>query len=344
MKILILGGTKFLGRHLVDAARSKNHDITLFNRGQFSAEQIPGVESIRGDRHRDLDKLTGRSWDAVIDTSGYLPQSVGMSAAALADSVGRYIFVSSISAYASFERENYDETAPVAQLTDEQKAQVEKIDLTGDITAPVLGEAYGALKAECEKAAENVMPGRAVKVRSGLIVGRFDWTDRFTYWVMRTASGGEVLAPGRPERFVQMIDARDLAEWIVNAAHTGLFGTFNVTGRPFELTMGAMLNEIDAATDGEATFTWVPADFLEREGVQAWNEMPLYLPETDDSARGFQSANIDKALAAGLNFRPFADTVRETHAWRASEKFEMRAGIDRAREQELLRKWHEQKG
>src|SRR5438046_1577997 len=183
MKILILGGTRFLGRHLVSSGLERGHEITLFNRGRLSAAEIPGVESIHGDRHHDLDKLAGRRWDAVIDTSGYLPQSVELSSKALSNSVGNYIFVSTISAYAGFREPNYDENAPLATLTEEQEKRVAEIDLSGDIIAPVLGELYGGLKAACEETINRMMPDRTLVIRPGLIAGRFDHTDRFTYWV-----------------------------------------------------------------------------------------------------------------------------------------------------------------
>src|SRR5215203_1455424 len=192
MKILIIGGTKFLGRHLLRAALANNHEVTLFNRGKFAPETLDAVEQIHGDRNSDLERLRGRRWDAVIDTCGYLPQTVKASAEFLRACVNQYIFVSSISAYKDFSRANFDETAPLAELSEEQKERAEKIDPHGELTGPVLGEMYGALKALCEQSAERAMPDRTVIVRPGLIVGEYDWTDRFTYWVMRAARGGEV--------------------------------------------------------------------------------------------------------------------------------------------------------
>jgi 2'-hydroxyisoflavone reductase len=187
MKILIIGGTKFLGRHLVGAAQAKNYEVTLFNRGKFTRETFAGVEQIRGDRNADLDKLKNHEWDAVIDTCGYLPQTVTASTEFLRDSVGQYVFISSISAYAHFRQVNFDESAPLARLTAKQKRKVAQIDPRSELTGIVLGEMYGALKALCEAEAESVMPGRVLNVRPGLIVGEYDWTDRFTYWVMRGA-------------------------------------------------------------------------------------------------------------------------------------------------------------
>lgn len=339
MKILIIGGTKFLGRYLVTAAQARNYEITLFNRGKLSRETVGGVEQIYGDRNSDLEKLGNRRWDAVIDTCGYVPQSVKLSAQYLKDQVGQYVFISSISAYADFSRRDFDETAPVAELTEEQQKKVDSIELTGDIPAYALGEMYGALKVQCERAAEKAMPGRVLNARSGLIVGAFDPTDRFTYWVMRVAKGGEVLAPGNPDRFVQMIDARDLSEWIIKMVERGETGTYNVTGKPFEMTMGEMLEEIESVSGSNAEFVWVSEDFLKREKVGAWGEMPLFMPESEVALRGFLSANVDKALEKDLSFRPLSETIRETLDWRRTKNDELKAGIDSEREKDLLRKW-----
>ena len=341
MKILIIGGTKFLGRHLIRAAQEGGHEVTIFNRGRHSSENFAGVEQIEGDRNTDLDKLEGRVWDVCIDTCGYLPQTVKLSAERLKDAVGQYIFVSSISAYAGFPEIDFDETAPLARLSDEQKKRVEVIDPQAPLTGAVLGDMYGALKVLCEVEAERSMPGRVLQVRSGLIVGAYDPTDRFTYWVTRVASGGEVLAPGEPGRYVQMIDARDLAEWIVKMAETNTTGIFHAGGKALDLTFGQMLGEIKTVTGSDARLTWVDEEFLRREKVEPWSEMPLYLYESDVDDKGFLTANIDKMLATGAEFRPLEDTIRETLEWRKTIPDEIKAGISREREAELLGKWHE---
>ncbi len=339
MKILIIGGTKFLGRHLLHAALQNDHEVALFNRGtKYSAETIEMVEQIHGDRNSDLEKLAGRGFDVCIDTCGYLPQSVKASAEFLRDSVSRYIFVSSISAYASFSRKDFDETAPLAELSDEQRERFEKIDPKGELTGSVLGEMYGALKVLCEREAENAMPNRVLIVRSGLIVGEYDWTDRFSYWVMRAAKGGTIIAPGSPDRFVQFIDGHDLAAWIIKMAEAGENGIFNATGKPFDLTFGALLEKIKNVTQSGAEFTWATEDFLKKENVEAWSEMPLYLHESDADWQGFLSANIDKALAKGLTFRALEDTIRATFNWRRAISDELKAGISTEREAELLEK------
>jgi len=344
MKILIIGGTKFLGRHLITAALKNNHEVTLFNRGKkYADEAIENVEQIHGDRNSDLDKLSGRTWDAVIDTCGYLPQTVKASAEALKDAVGQYVFVSSISVYRDYYKADFDETATVAELSAEQKIKADKIDPKGEINAVVLEDMYGALKVLCEQAVESVFPDRNLIVRSGLIVGAFDSTDRFTYWALRVARGGEVLAPGTPNRFVQMIDATDLAEWIIKTIEENTTGIFHATSKPFELTFAKMLEEVKAVSKSDAEFVWVSEEFLKRESVEEWSEMPLYLAESSEAAQGFLSANVDKALAKGLKFRPFGDTIRETIDWRKTKTDELKAGISAEREAELLRKWHEQR-
>lgn len=340
MKILIIGGTKFFGRHLITAALDRGHEVTIFHRGKTRAENPANIEEILGDRNFDLDKLSGRKWDTLIDTCGYLPQLVRASAASLIDAVERYLFISSISAYADFRLTDYDETAALAQLTAEQYERFVAIDPKEDVNGAILGDMYGALKTLCEKEVSAVFDQRALIIRPGLIVGEFDFTDRFTYWVMRIAKGGDVLAPGQPDRFVQIIDAKDLAEWIIRMIEEKETGIYNAVGKPFETTFGAILGEIKAQTESDANFVWGNDEFLENEGVAAWTEMPVYLPEKDEFA-GFESANIDRALAKGLVFRPLAETIRDTFEWRRKQEFELRAGISAEREKELLDKWND---
>lgn len=344
MKLLILGGTRFVGRHLVEAARARGHEVTLFNRGKHSPAELTGVETIHGDRNSELDKLKGRRWDAVIDTCGYLPRAVRASAEILSGSVGRYVFISSLSVYADVSRPGVDESAPVATLTDEQLEEANAIDSSGQPSAVTYGELYAGLKALCERAAEEVLAGRVLVIRPGLIVGPDDYTDRFTYWVMRVARGGEVLAPGRPGRYVQLIDARDLAEWTVSMIERDETGVYNANGLTHELTMARVLEECRAVSKSDASFTWVTDDFLLGEKVAAWGEMPLWMPEeAAPQVRGFMFINCQKAVGSGLRFRPLSDTIRDTLTWyettRSTE--ELKAGLDADREQSLLRKWHE---
>src|SRR5579885_1733748 len=239
MKLLILGGTVFLGRHIVEAALARGHEITLFNRRQHNGELFPEVEKLRGDRNGDLSALEGRRWDAAIDTSGYFPRVVRASAQKLSGAVDHYTFISSISVYADFTQVGMDENAPVGTLKDES---VEEIT----------GESYGPLKVLCEQAAEQAMPGRVLNIRPGLIVGPHDPSDRFTYWPRRLARGGDVLAPGRPERLVQLIDVRDLAEWNIRAAEARLTGLFNATGPSGELTMAQVIDACRNVAESDA--------------------------------------------------------------------------------------------
>lgn len=343
MKILLIGGPKFLGRHLTTAALAAGHEVTHFNRGNYSAAlgDLPQVETIRGDRYSDLDKLAGRKWDAVVDTSGYLPQNVKATARALSRSVGSYVFISSISAYSDFSRIDFDESVPLAVLTEDQLKRADAIDTSGEVTAFKLEDMYGALKAGCEQALEEAMPGRAAIVRPGLIVGPFDTTDRFSYWVMRVAAGGEVLAPGERTRFVQFIDARDLSEWVTLLIERGETGIYNANGKPFDLSMEKMLVSIKEVSRSDASFTWVDEKFLAAENVRPWGEMPLYLPESDKDSQGFMSANVERAIEKGLKFRPLKETISDTLKWceEALAGKTLKAGITAEKEAQLLEKW-----
>jgi 2'-hydroxyisoflavone reductase len=301
MKLLVLGGTKFLGRHVVETALSRGDEVTIFNRGLHNAELFEGVEKLRGDRDGGLDVLRGRRWDAVVDTSGYVPRLVRASAELLSDSVDLYVFISSMSVYADSRQPN-DEDSPTATLADESIEEV-------------TGETYGALKALCERAAESALPGRVLDVRAGLIVGPYDPTGRFTYWTERVARGGEVLAPAPRERQIQFVDARDLAAWIPRMIDARRAGVFNSSGPDYALKMCDFLEACRDASDSDARFTWVDEKFLLDSGVEAWGELPLWLPESDERHRFFLAQNCERAFAAGLTFRPVADTARDTLAW-----------------------------
>lgn len=346
MKILILGGKIFVGRHLVEAALNSGHEVTLFNRGRHSSELYPQVEQLRGDRTRDLSALQGRQWDAVIDTCGYTPSVVSASARMLAEAVKQYVFISSISVYQDVSVIGMDETTPVGTITSEQVSEAENIvPPDKGIMARAYGEAYGALKALCEQAAGAAMPGRVLNVRPGLVVGPHDYSDRFTYWAGRIARGGEVLAPGRPARPVQLIDVRDLAEWIIRMVEAGQMGTYNATGPTEQLTMQQVLDACKAVSENDATFTWVDESFLLNEKVQPWGQVPLWLPEEPESA-GFNSISIARALAAGLTFRPLTETARDTLAWDLTRPAdgERQAGLAADDEARLLRLWHQRVG
>jgi len=328
MNILVIGGTIFLGRHFVEAALERGHEITLFNRGRHNPELFPEVEKLRGDRDGDLSLLRGRSWDAVLDPSGYVPRHVRSLAELLRDTVRQYIFISSISVYSDTSIPNMDESGPVGTLEDESVEEV-------------TGETYGPLKALCERAAEEAMPGRVANVRAGLIVGPNDPSDRFTYWPARVAKGGEVLAPGVPGTPTQIIDARDLAAWIVHLMEQNIAGTFNATGPDYLLTMEKVLETCRDVSGNDARCTWVSERFLLEQQVAPWMELPLWIPAERESA-GFSAIDCGRAIAAGLSFRPLEDTVRDTLAWERTlpADRERRAGMKPEREQELLRLWH----
>jgi 2'-hydroxyisoflavone reductase len=329
MQILIIGGTRFLGRALVEAAIAGGHQLTLLHRGLTNPGLYPEVETLLGDRDGGLDILSGRTWDAVIDTCGYVPRIVHQSAEKLSDSAGLYVFISSLSVYADVSRPGLDETAPVGRLED---------DAVEDVT----GETYGPLKALCEQAVERAFPGRTLVIRPGLIVGPHDPTDRFTYWPQRIAQGGEVLAPGRPRRPIRFIDGRDLAEWVIRMAEKGQTGIYNADGPGVPQTMLDLLSTCRSVSGSSASFTWVDERLLLENKVEPWSDMPLWVPELDPESAGFFAIRSDKAVATGLVYRPVADTVQATLNWleRRSIDWEPRAGISRPREAELLAIWH----
>jgi 2'-hydroxyisoflavone reductase len=331
LKILILGGTGFLGPAIVENARLRGHEITLFNRGRTNPHLFPDIEKITGDRKVSHDALRGRQWDVVIDTSGYYPRVVREAAAALDGNVGQYIFISTISVYDDFSQPGLNEKSPVATVEDET---------TEEVTA----ETYGALKALCEQAAERAFPGRACNIRPGLIVGPRDRSDRFTYWPVRIARGGEVLVPDSPDVVTQVIDVRDLAEYIVHCAEKHINGTFNTTSPAGELTMGEIFDACKSVSGSDATFTWADTAWLTEHEVQAWSDMPVWVP-LEGAEAGHPFIDVSRALATGLVYRPIRETVRDTLDWWDTVPQErkdgpMRSGLTAEREAELLVAWH----
>ena len=298
MKLLILGGTVFVGRHLVHAALAGGHEVTVFNRGQNDAELPTEVERLRGDRDGRLEALRGRRWDAVVDTCGYVPSIVRASAALLADQVEHYTFISSGSVYRDTSVPGVDESDAVGTITDEQLREAERIKPEGGVIARAYGAMYGPLKALCEQAAEECLPGRVLNVRAGLIVGPFDYSDRFTYWPRRVAEGGEVLAPGRPDRQLQFVDVRDLADWIVRMAEARRAGTYNATGPDYVLTMERLLEECRATTGSDARFVWIDDRFLLEAGLTPWAEVPLWIPEEDEVNRYFLAVSCEQPTSS----------------------------------------------
>ncbi|OHE86969.1 MAG: hypothetical protein A2579_01400 [Lysobacterales bacterium RIFOXYD1_FULL_69_11] len=353
LDILVLGGTGFLGPHFVEAARAAGHRLTLFNRGKtnptrFDGAQFDDIEQLRGDRKSGLSALEGeRRWDAVLDTSAYIPGDVTRSAGLLGPRVGQYLIVSTISVYADTSVPGMDEDAPLATIPDPTVTEI-------------TGETYGPLKALSEQAAQRAIPGRVTVVRPGLIVGPGDTTDRFTYWPARADRGGEILAPGTPEDPTQFIDVRDLAAFLLHLIEQRTFGVFNADAPAGSLTMGALLGACqDVARDlndiqcvrapcpqppgAVSSLTWVPADFLEAQGVSPWQDMPAWIPAEGEYA-GFGRIDTSRAQAAGLAYRPLDATVRDTLLWwrtlPADRRAKPKAGLAPAREAEVLAAWH----
>jgi 2'-hydroxyisoflavone reductase len=327
--ILVLGGTGFLGPHVVTAALARGHTVTLFNRGKTHVDLFPGVEKLHGDRDGHLEALAHRTWDAVVDPSGYVPRIVKASAELLAPSVGHYVFISTISVYAKYDVVDPDESLPVATLAD---------PTSEDVKAH-----YGALKALCEQAAEAAMPGRVTSIRPGLIIGPGDPSGRFTHWPTRLAEGGEVLAPGDGATPVQYIDGRDLGAWIIRVIEDRTVGTMNALGPAARVTMRSVLDECNRALGNKARLTWVDAAFLEQHGVEGWRDMPMWLDNHGDYA-GFGTLQNARAVRAGLAFRPIGDTARDTLAWLDTLPEDERArarssGIKRDKEAAVLAAW-----
>ncbi len=334
LRILILGGTRFLGLHMTAVALKRGHQVTFFNRGKTKTDRYPEIERIKGDRNGEIDGLKGREWDAVIDNSGYVPRHVRLSAELLAPNVRQYVFVSSISVYPNF-KEPRDESSPVGKLADES---IEKVD----------GETYGPLKALCEQAAERAMPGRTCVLRPGLIVGPDDNTDRFTYWPARAARGGEFIAPGSPKDPFQIIDARDLAAFALNAVENNVTGTYNLVSNVNDFKFGELTDACIASASKRAKpadqprAVFLPTEFLEEQKVEPWSEMPVWLPAQGDEA-AFAGTSNKAALAKGLTLTPLRKTVDDTMAWHlarpAEEREKLRAGIATDKEAQVLAAW-----
>ena len=341
LDILVLGGTGLIGPPLVRYAIARGHEVTLFNRGKTNTELFPELEKIRGDRNDDISALeaavaSGRSWDVVIDNTASIPRWVEESAQLLQDSADLYLYTSSISAYADHSTPNADETAPVGQISDDEVA---KVTTNRDIT----GENYGPLKARCEQAAQQAFPGHCIVVRPGLIVGPGDYSDRFTYWPVRIHRGGEVMAPGNPTDPVQFIDCRDLGEWYVRLVEDNAVGIYNGTGPASPMSIAGMLYGIRATTGDPVSFTWVPAEFLKEHEVEEWMHMTVWVPPVGEYA-GFSTSSIQRALDAGLTFRPLTVTAVDTlDYWNSlpdDRRAKPRAGLDPDKEREVLAAWH----
>jgi 2'-hydroxyisoflavone reductase len=288
MRLLVLGGTVFLGRHVAAEALRRGHEVTLFHRGMHGADLFPEAEHVLGDRAGGLEPLEGRAWDIAIDTSGYEPAEVARSSAL---DIGHLVFVSTCNVYPAWPAEPVDENSPVWND----------------------GDDYGQKKAACEREADAALPGHVAHVRAGLLCGPHDNIFRLPWWIRRIAAGGDVVAPGDPNRTVQLIDARDLAAWMLDLAERGVAGAFNGTAPPGGTAMREVLEAAVAATGGGARLRWVADDALQAHGVEPWNELPLWIPE--QTGAGTWAIGTDRAQAAGLRCRPIAQTVADTWAW-----------------------------
>lgn len=328
LRILILGGTGFIGPQMVEYALGRGHKLSLFNRGRSNPTLFPEAEKLEGDRNGKLDALKGKSWDVVIDNSGYVPRHVRDSAQLLKGNVGRYLFISTLSVIADFLVKGRDENAPTAQLTEPGSEDSSKH--------------YGPLKALCEQEVLKAYGDQATVVRPGLVVGPGDPTDRFTYWPVRIDRGGEVLAPGDPTDAVRFIDVRDLAEWCIRLSERGVGGVFNAVGPEAVISIGEMLHGIKAVTTSEAQLRFVPTEFLEQQGVKPWSDMPVWFPPKGATA-GHGYVSRAKAVANGLTFRPLAETAKATLDWFKTlpkdRQAKLSSGITMERETQVLAAW-----
>lgn len=330
MNILILGGTRFVGRAIVESALSSGHKVTLFNRGKSNPDLFSDVETLTGDRDGGLDSLKGKRWDIAIDTCGYVPRIVNQSAMLLKDAVERYVFISTISVYDSG-HDGATEEHPLATIADKT---IEEVN----------AKTYGALKVLCEEEVERHFAGRSLHIRPGVVVGPHDPTDRFTYWTLKAAQSAEALAPNPPERLMQFIDARDLGDWVIAGCEAQRTGVFNAVGPEKRLTMADFLSvcsDVARTHAGSATdFVWLDEEFLIEHGAHFWSELPLCVRPKDGKtvSMNFRS---DKARAAGLTFRPLVETVTDTFTWARQRpaNYQLRAGLSQDKERELLSAW-----
>ncbi len=335
-RLLVLGGTGLIGPHMVRYAVERGHEVSIFTRGRRQVDLPESVERLVGDRNDDLSALEGRTWDAIFDNNANDYRWVQRSTELLKDSTQHYIYTSSISAYAAeLSAYGFADRVLWEPLIDEDSERfTPPAGWSDGDDAP-----FGLTKALAENTALAAFPGRATVVRPGLIVGPLDRSDRFTYWPIRIDEGGEVLAPGNPQHANQIIDQRDLTEFTVRLAENGTTGVFNATGPESRMSMAEMLYGIRAATTAPVKFTWVPESFLEEHEVQPWGDLPSWMP-----GAAMMYVSIERALAAGLTFRPLAVTVRDTLEWYkarpAEERANPRAGWSRDREREVLVEWH----
>jgi len=336
LRILFLGGTGFIGPHMVQEALDRGHTPTLFNRGRTNPHLFPNVEKLKGDRDGGLGVLEGHTWDAVIDTSGYVPHVVRASAELLKDVVNQYLFISTTAVYQPFNGIDIEETAPLATLDNPTT------------------HTYGPLKAQCEREVRELFPTHSTVLRLCTIGGPGDRSNQFTYWVQRIDRGGEVLAPGDTTDPVQILDVRDLSEWVIRLLESATYGTYNAVGPEAELSFAEFLYGIRATTSAATSFTWVDADFLAKHELYPWKQIPLWWPSRDDyrgapgggflGGTGFGLVNRKRAIRAGLTYRPLAVTAKDTLDWFETwtEPWESgsQPGLTLAEESDVLAMWH----
>lgn len=324
MKVLILGGTIFVGRYIVEAALARGHEVTLFNRGKTDSALFGNVERIMGDRFQSLEALTKRSWDVVIDCSAYVPQAVRNSCNALKSNCDSYVFISTGSVYKDKSKPGISEDNET--LVPKNPDSLEWNDDT-----------YGEMKSGCEVVVQDHFKERALIIRPGVVVGPHDPTDRFTYWPVRINDGGTVLAPGAPDRPVQFIDGRDLGAWTILLSESKANGIYNAIGPDYQLTMFKLLTECKSVSHSEAEFIWVTDEQLFQHKVEPWSEMPFWIPANSETS-GMALRNNNKAIESGLTFRPLKETIADTLNWWQAEKAgcALKAGLSKEREAQIL--------
>jgi 2'-hydroxyisoflavone reductase len=331
LNILFMGGTGFIGPHMVRAVVAQGHKVTLFNRGKSNPGLFSDLELIKGDRlSDDIKQVSGRRWDVIIDSSCYVPRAVNLLMAAVdREHLQHYLFISTISVYADFSKPGLTEDSPLATMED---------PASEDVSAH-----YGALKVLCEKAAETAMPGKVMHVRCGVIIGPGDHTDRFTYWPQRVFHGGEMLAPGDGNQAFQTMDARDLANWIAYSVENNVVGVFNATNRAGAYDFAGVIDNCQQVLASDVEVSWVSNEFLLESDVKEMQDLPFWVAPGGMYA-GIWSVNTERATAAGLKHRPLAESIRDTHAWiqaqPAERRDKLRAGWSAGKEAQVLAAWH----
>ncbi len=331
LKILILGGTRFIGPHMVREALSRGHTITLFNRGKTNPGLFSDVETLIGDRDGNLQALEGRRWDVVIDTSGYLPRLVGDSARLLAEVVDHYLFISTMAVYSSFTTRFMDETGPLKIMEDTASEEIKKY--------------YGELKVQCEQVVQETLPERNTIIRPGIIAGPGDHTDRLNYWPVRVSRGGRMLAPGDGSDFMQWVDVRDLAQFVIRCLERNITGIYNAVRPAAAYTIGDMIEDsrvISGVKDLEVK--WIPLAFLQKHGVEPWDDLPAYMPPSPpgEFSHMFAISSV-AAFAKGMRARAATETIADILAWWQAQpedrRKSLRAGLSVEKESEVLAAW-----